>query len=48
MSDLVPEPDEERVALPDDAGDFEENLRRVLSIDTDELDEELEEPEQGG
>lgn len=36
MTDTSPQPDE----------DFEENLRHVLSVDPDELDEELEEPEQ--
>lgn len=36
MTDTSSQPDE----------DFEENLRRVLSVDPDELDEELVEPEQ--
>ena len=41
----MPDPeDEERFSIP---GDFEENLRKVLEVDPEELEDSEEEPEQG-
>jgi|GEM_PF-2583391 len=41
----MPEDDEERVSLGE--GTFEENLATVLGADPDEMDDSIEEPEQG-